>query len=154
MRTQDYTQKERSDIYHNVSQCVLYLSDGEKITISNEETKEQLIVNILRCSPNHINFVNLVLRNYKTASTINELVHHCGYNCAKTFTRHFKRSFNTTPKQWLLSQKKTEVLYNLKNTDKPFKEIAKTLGFSNPSHFHDFCVKKIGQSPGKIRALE
>ncbi|HRU13779.1 MAG TPA: helix-turn-helix domain-containing protein, partial [Dysgonamonadaceae bacterium] len=75
----------------------------------------------------------------------------CGYRSTKTFTRHFQKNFDTTPKQWMMEMKENEVLHYLKNTNYSLTKIAALLGFANVSHLWNFCIKMTGMPPNKIR---
>lgn len=137
--------------YNNVTQCVLHFNNGKNEVISNNGTHRLMAVNIVTYTKPELSFVESVLKHYKDAVSIDDLSRRCGFKSAKTFTRHFKRKFNITPKQWLLLIKKNEVIHYLQNTDLPLHKIASIAGFSNMSHLHGFCMGKIGSTPAKIR---
>jgi AraC-like DNA-binding protein len=140
--------------YHGVVKCVLHFDDGKYKTISSDNAKDLLSVNIVRYNPKsevEVNFVERVLMHYKDSGSIEDLARRCGYKSTRTFTRHFKRILNTTPKQWLFLIKKNEVLHYLQNTDIPINEIVSITGFCSMSHLAHFCKSKIGSSPTKIR---
>lgn len=144
--------KEDEDTFYNgVAQCVLHFSNGKYKVISNDNVNDLLAVNVVSYNKTELELVELVLRHYKYAVSLDDLAARCGYKCTKTFTRHFKQKFNTTPKQWLLLIKKNEVIHYLENTDYPLKKIVSILGFTNVSHLRDFCIKKIGSTPEGIR---
>jgi len=140
-----------SGIYGNVRECILLFENGTQKVISNNNIKGQLTVNVLTHLTKENTFVELVLHHYKNTRTLDELAVKCGFNSTKTFTRHFKQNFNMTPKQWMLSIKKNEMINYLKNTRYALKQIASELGFSNVSHLSDFCLKKTGMRPEEIR---
>ena len=145
-------QENSSYIYNSVVQCVLHFNDGKYKIIPDTEAGELLVVNIVRYNnKTELNFIELVFRHYKHAVSVNDLSERCGFKCTKTFTRHFKREFNMTPKQWLMLIRKKEVLHYLQNTDLSFSKIASLTGFSNISHLHNFCIDKIESTPAKIR---
>lgn len=138
-------------IYHEISECVLQFSDGKQTVISSNDTGSLLLVKVISGKSGKMYFVNSVLKNHKSSESIAELASRCGYDSTKTFTRHFKKYFNTTPKQWLLSIRKKEVFHLLVYTDFTLNKIASMLGFSNLSHMSTFCVKSIGKTPSEIR---
>jgi AraC-like DNA-binding protein len=140
-----------STIYGNVRECILLFEDGSQKVISNEEGKGMLTVNILSHLAKKNDFVASVIRNFHYTDTLDTLSTKCGFKSTKTFTRHFKKNFQMTPKQWMLSIKKEALMECLKNTDYPLKQIAADLGFSNISHLSDFCLKKTGMRPEDIR---
>lgn len=80
----------------------------------------------------------------KKVTTVNELADAC-HMSTKTLTRRFKKVFNTTPKQWLLQQKKTQVMTEFLQT-KNKKELPERLGFSSYSHLNYYCVRQFGKS--------
>ena len=54
--------------YHGVVKCVLHFGDGKYKTISSDNTKDLLSVNIVRYNPKsevEVNFVERVLMHYK-----------------------------------------------------------------------------------------
>ncbi|OJV32545.1 MAG: hypothetical protein BGO33_02830 [Bacteroidia bacterium 43-41] len=146
--------KEEETFYNGVAQCVLHFNNGKYKVISNSNDNNLLAVNVVSYNKTELGLVELVLKHYKNSTSLDELAVRCGYNSTKTFTRHFKRKFNTTPKQWQLLVRKNEAIHYLENTDYPLKKIASLLGFANVSHLRDFCIKKIGSPPEKIRKYD
>ncbi|MFY9363118.1 MAG: helix-turn-helix transcriptional regulator [Dysgonamonadaceae bacterium] len=150
MKADDST--DSSVVYTNVSECIVRFADGEQKIISSQKSGDLLIVYIMEYKLEELSFVESVLKNYRSSKTVDDLSVRCGYRSTKTFTRHFKKNFDTTPKQWLLMMKKNEVIYYLKNTDYTFKKIAALLGFASVSHLWDFCIKKVGMNSTEIRS--
>ena len=140
-----------SGIYGNVRECILLFKNGTQKVISNENENGTLTINILCHLAKENNFVESVINNYDYTDRLDDLSEKCGFNSIKTFTRHFKKNFNETPKQWMLSIKKEALLDYLRNTDYPLKQIAADLGFSNLSHLSDFCLQKTGKRPDELR---
>jgi AraC-like DNA-binding protein len=148
-----------ADFYNGVTQCVLYFNDGRYKIVSSDEAGEFLAVNIVRHNNNtelnnnntKLNFIERVFKHYKYSNSVNDLSERCGFKSTKTFTRHFKREFNMTPKRWLMLIRKKEVLHYLQNTNLSFSKIASLTGFSNISHLYNFCIDKIESTPAKIR---
>ena len=149
---ESYIETSDSGLYENVRECILLFENGTQKIIRSDEMKGSLTVNVLKHLSAETNFVEAVLKHYKSARTLDELAKKCGYNCTKTFTRHFKNYFNSTPKQWVLEIRKNELISYLKNTKYPLKHISEDLGFSNVSHLSDFCLKKTGMRPDEIRS--
>lgn len=145
---------EETNFYNGVAQCVLHFSNGKYKVISNDNANDLLAVNVVSYNKTETGFVELVLKHYKNSTSIDDLAIRCGYKSTKTFTRHFKQKFNTTPKQWLLQLRQNELVHYLENTDYPLKKIVSMLGFSNISHLRDFCEKRFGLPPDKIRKLD
>ena len=148
-----FTPRNESDsgVYGNVRECIILFENGTQKVITNNNMKGHLTVKVLTHLAGENDFVEAVMKHYKSVRTLDELAEKCGYKCTKTFTRHFKTNFNTTPKQWLLEIKKNELMSCLKNTNYPLKHISEELGFSNVSHLSDFCLKKTGMRPDEIR---
>lgn len=98
-------------------------------------------------------FILLVKEKAKKISTVNELAEACNMT-TKTFTRNFKKYFNSTPKQWLQIQKKQEIkLELLRSTDSTnMKLLSSHLGFSSTSHLYSYCKKNFDQTPREIKA--
>ena len=123
--------RDSSVVYTNVSECIVRFADGEQKIISSQKSGDLLIVYIMEYKLEELSFVESVLKNYRSSKTVDDLSVRCGYRSTKTFTRHFKKNFDTTPKQRLLMMNKHEVIYYLKNTDYTLKKIAALLGFSS-----------------------
>lgn len=143
--------QEHSVIYDEVSRCVIHFSDGNKKIIINQNDDSLLAVQVVFYRAENPDFVEKVLKCYKPTLSVEELSAECGYYSVKTFTRHFKRSFNTTPKQWMLSIKQEKMMVYLKSTKYSLKDVASNLGFANVAHLSDFCLKRTGKRPEQIR---
>lgn len=89
-------------------------------------------------------FKAMVREKAKKVTTVNELADAC-YMSTKTLTRKFKKVFNTTPKQWLLQQKKEQVMTEFLLTQNK-KELPEKLGFSSYSHLNYYCIRQFGKS--------
>ncbi len=138
-------------IYIDVKECILCFAYGKQKIVSAQESGDFLIVYVMEYKPDELNFVELVLKNYRNSKTVDDLSVRCGYRSAKTFTRHFQKNFDMSPKQWMMEMKKNEVLHYLKNTNYSLTKIAALLGFANVSHLWNFCIKMTGMPPNKIR---
>jgi len=89
-------------------------------------------------------FEMLIREKAKKITTVGELADAC-FMSPKTLTRKFKKIFNTTPKQWLLQQKKEQVLSEFILTQNR-KELPEKLGFSSYSHLNYYCIRQFGKS--------
>lgn len=138
-------------IYIDVKECILCFAYGKQKIVSAQESGDFLIVYIMEYRPEELNFVELVLKNYRNSKTVEDLSIRCGYLSTKPFPRHFKKNFDMSPKQWMMEMKENEVRYYLKNTDYTLTKIAALLGFANVSHLWNFCIKMTGMPPNKIR---
>lgn len=141
-----------SSVYVNIDSCVLNLRNGERIEVSGSGDKK-LMINILLCDTKHLNFNELVLKHYKNIDSMDELAKLCGFACTKTFSRHFIKSFNTTPKQWILEMREQEMVKLLQETNYTYVQISILMKFKNLTHFNNFCKKRTGLTPSEIRAL-
>ena len=120
MKADDTT--DSSVVYTGVSECIIRFADGKQKIISSQESRDLLMVYIMEYKLEELSFVESVLKNYRSSKTVEDLSVRCGYRSTKTFTRHFKKNFDMTPKQWLLMMKKNEVIYYLQNTDYSLKK--------------------------------
>lgn len=146
-----YGEKGKSDVYDNVSECILRFSNGRKKIISRIDINTQFTVNVITRRVESAGFVELVLQHHMSTATAKELATRCGYKSTRTFQRHFYKHFHTTPKQWLMSVKKREMIYLLKNTNFTLGVIAERLGFVDDSHLHNFCTRSTGMTPAQLR---
>ncbi len=63
--------------------------------------------------------------------------------------RIFKKTFETTPYDYILSRKISTAKLLLKNTNLTVKEIAYKLNFADEHYFSNVFLKKVGVRPGK-----
>lgn len=148
----DLNEFNRKKVYKNVSRIALHFSGEERIELDNRGEYKLFVIRIDEYSKRYSDFVELVYKSYKGVKSAEELRERCGYKSTKTFTRHFLRSMHITPKQWLISIKRADVIYYLRHTAHTFTEIATILDFSSLSHLNQFCNKQIGQNPSEIRS--
>lgn len=66
------------------------------------------------------------------------------------FKRDFKKSFQTTPKQWLREKRLEEAYYLIKHNNKKPVDIYLDLGFENLSHFYYSFKQKFGVTTTEI----
>lgn len=95
-------------------------------------------------------FANFIYDNWDKVKTLNELA--SMYNLSLSgFTKKFKKVFGTAPYKWIMD-KKGELIYNdLRSAEKSIKQMSVEYNFCSVQHFCDYCKKKFGMSPGKIR---
>jgi AraC-like DNA-binding protein len=89
-----------------------------------------------------------------STKNVTELAELCQYDCVRTFTRHFKKSFGQTPYQWMLDRKMEEIQSLVLNSDMSITEIAKMYDFKSVSHLVNLYSKRFGNSPHKSRLLD
>lgn len=142
---------EERNSYKDVQRCILLFEDGSQKLFSANGFDKKLTVDLHFQQKRSLNFMEMVLLCYNDSSDIPSLSALCGYQSVKTFTRHFKKNFKTTPKQWLLEMKKERLVTMLRETNYPLREIAEKLNFSGVSHLCAFCLQKTGKRPEEIR---
>ena len=140
-------------IYINVTECVLSFEHDKQKIVTAQESGDFLTVYVIEYKPeDELDFIKIVLKNYRNSKTVEQLSLRCNYRSTKTFTHHFEKNFNLSPKQWMMNMKRNEVLYCLKNTDYSLSKISTLLGFSNVSHLWNFCFKMTGKTPNELRS--
>ena len=70
------------------------------------------------------------------------------------FSNYFKKTFNISPKQYILNKRLTESQRLLLETRMTVKEIAYSVGFENENYFSEFFASKVGISALKFRKRE
>lgn len=68
-----------------------------------------------------------------------------------SFTREFKRQFDTTPAQWLIGKRMEHARAALLTSDASIGEIGTSVGYDNPSHFISQFRKRFGTTPSRMR---
>src|SRR5690554_1429908 len=139
-----------SSVFVNIESCILSFKDGKKINIHSDNDKS-LIVSVIINDPNLSGLREAVLKHFRSSDTLADLAEKCGYACTKTFSRHFIKQFNETPKQWMLNVREEEMIHLLKNTNYAYEVISSILKFKNISHFNNFCKKRTGFTPRELR---
>lgn len=141
----------RKYLLTDVASCTFTFSDGLKSKVSSMPDKEVVLVKLIpRTSKSKI-FENNVLKNYSSARNVKELANLCHYDCLRTFTRHFKKSFDQTPYQWMIDRKMEEIYSLVQNSDISITEISKMYDFKSVSQLVNAFSKKFGISPHKSR---
>jgi AraC-like DNA-binding protein len=102
---------------------------------------------ILNTDSSFFYFVRINYKKYKTASEFASALN----MTLQSFEKHFKAVFGVPVYKWMTEQKVNEVKLAICTEQTPFKELAARFGFATKSSFHDFCVKNLGSTPGKIR---
>lgn len=144
-------EKTSPSVFVNVSSCTLNFFNGKSLMINGEGKNRFLVVNVTSCESINSDFNESVLKYFKTTKTLAELAHKCGFSCTKTFTRHFVKYYNETPKQWILNMKQQEMINYLTETEYPLERISQLLDFNTISHFNNFCKSRTGLTPKEIR---
>ena len=138
-------------VFVNVSKCILQFEDNKIITLVGDDENKVFLVHVTTSESRELDLREKVLKYYKNSKSLDNLAEKCGFNCTKTFTRHFQSTFNITPKQWILNLKEKEMIKYLKDTDYSLKQIAVLLNFSNQSQLSHFCIQRTGFTPKELR---
>lgn len=137
----------------DVSSCTFSFKDGTKSNVKTPKGREFVIVKFLPKSDKDSVFQEAVMQNYMYVKDVEELSEKCGYTCLRTFTRHFKKSFKSTPYQWMLDRKMEDVRYLVLNSTLPISEIAEIFNFKSSAHLVNQYSAKYGISPLKNRTM-
>ena len=95
-------------------------------------------------------FSMLIWKNYLPTLTVGDLAKKVNYSVSG-FEKRFKKVFDTSPAQWIRTQKTQAIYHEIKCSTKTFAELGYEFGFSSPSHFNNFCKKVFNDAPGSIR---
>ncbi len=144
----------RKYLLTDVASCTFTFSDGLTSKVKPSPDKEIVLVKLIPHATKSKVFEDNVLKYYMVAKNVNELAKLCKYECVRTFTRHFKKSFGTTPYQWMLDRKMEEIHSLVINSDMTITEIAKMYEFKSVSHLVNLFTKRYGISPRKSRLLD
>lgn len=113
-------------------------------------TKEELLFFFYPLFSKDASFSEFILKNYRQVRTVNEFA--TLYSCSvSNFDKKFKRTFGMPAYKWMIKKKVDLVFYQIRTTNKAFKQIAEETGFLSLPQFTDFCKKHLGDAPGKIR---
>lgn len=99
-----------------------------------------------------LDFKGIVLRNYKSVTSIKELAQKCNHSLS-SFSRHFKTVFNENPYTWFQKQKLEHIKIRLKDKHISLNQIVDEFNFSSPGHFSSFCKKHLQMPPSEYRRL-
>ncbi|MCC8035193.1 MAG: helix-turn-helix transcriptional regulator [Rikenellaceae bacterium] len=95
-------------------------------------------------------FANFIYDNWASAKTLNDLSDMLGLSLSG-FTKKFKKVFGVAPYKWIMDKKAERIYSDLKMTDKSLKDLSQEYNFCSVQHFCDYCKKKFGISPGRLR---
>lgn len=98
--------------------------------------------------PGKIDLVSFMYTHYRYNVGLDRMAYLTGRSLS-TFKREFKKTFHTTPGQWLTTKRLEEAHYLIGQKGKTASEIYLDLGFEDLSHF-SFAYKKVfGKSPAQ-----
>lgn len=98
----------------------------------------------------HAQFRSQVLKNANQSRSATELADRCGFG-VRQFERKFKDIFESSPYQWMLEQKKRNLLDKLIDEELPLKHIVLDFEFCSVSHLNEFCKRYYGNTSAEIR---
>lgn len=147
----DKEENVRKYLLTDVESCTFIFSDGLKSRVTLSPQNEMVLVKLIPRFSKIKNFEDSVISNCSSAKNMNELATLCGYDCPKTFTRHFKKCFGQTPYQWILDRKLEEIHSLVTNSDISISDIAKMYKFKSVSHLVNLYSKRYGIPPRKKR---
>ncbi len=144
----------RKYLLTDVKSCTFTFADGMTSKVKPFSENEIVLVKLIPHSPKTKSFEDKILKNYMASKSVTELSSLCKYDCVRTFTRHFKKSFGQTPYQWMLDRKMEEIQSLVLNSDISITDIAKMYDFKSVSHLVNLYTKRFGNSPHKSRLLD
>lgn len=98
-------------------------------------------------------FKSFVMRNFKTAKTLEELARMANYSLSG-FTKQFKKVIGHSPAAWIKEEKAKLIIHDLQCTNKSLTDISEDYGFSSVSHLSKFCSHYLGAPPGALRKAD
>ena len=93
---------------------------------------------------------NFILENYYTDISLDDISNYV-YISTSHFARAFKKHYDISPIQYLLSVRIQKAKTMLEETNKKIGDIAIDVGFSAQQRFNDIFKKQIGMSPSEYR---
>lgn len=144
----------RKYLLTDVESFTFTFSDGMTSKMKSCPNNDIVLVKLIPHTVKSKEFESSVLKNYMRAKSVNDLAKLCNYDCVRTFTRHFKKSFEKTPYQWILDRKMEEIHSLVINSEMTITDIANMYEFKSVSHLVNLFTKRYGLSPHKSRLLE
>lgn len=100
-------------------------------------------------APGKIDLISFMQRNFMFNMSLKKLGYLTGRSLS-TFSRDFKKAFNTTPQKWLTDKRLELAYYQLSEKKKKPTEVYLEVGFEDLSHFSFIFKKKYGVSPNHL----
>jgi len=88
--------------------------------------------------------------NHLKCRTVNELAVALELS-PKQLNSRFSRIFGQAPSEWMQQEKARLIFLEISRSNKPFKEIAQSYGFSAQANFSRFCHTVFAMNPKDIR---
>lgn len=142
----------RSYLAQDVRHLEVKFKDGTKTNLKRSSNNKIVVMKVIPRAKNP--FVVSVYENYSNGITAAELAEKCGYECFRTFQRHFKKHFGDTTYSWIFKTKMEDVSSLVLNTDLQMSEIAKKFKFKSPAHLTNAYKRQFGVCPQKHREQE
>ena len=98
-----------------------------------------------------MDFTRIVMDNWSRVRSKAELAAIAGLSTSR-FGVKFKEVFGTSPYQWMMSRKSEQIYHKLVYGSESLREISEEFRFGSVQHFNDFCKKRFGMTPGKLRS--
>ena len=98
-----------------------------------------------------MDFTRIVMDNWSRVRSKAELAAIAGLSTSR-FGVKFKEAFGTSPYQWMMSRKSDQIYHKLVYGSESLREISEEFRFGSVQHFNDFCKKRFGMTPGKLRS--
>lgn len=97
-----------------------------------------------------IEFSLQVWNQYRDAASVGDLANITNYSVSH-FQNKFREIFGESALQWLNTQKARNIFFDLRMTDKPFKQISEEYHFASASYLSTFCKRNFDLTPRQIR---
>jgi AraC-like DNA-binding protein len=97
-----------------------------------------------------IAFSDSVKSTWQKYPTIDELARSLNYT-PSGFYKRFTAVFGTSPHEWITEKKRLAIHNDLISSYLPLHEMATKWGFSGLPALSRWCVKNLGQAPGRLR---
>jgi AraC family transcriptional regulator len=92
----------------------------------------------------------ILAANLDGATPLAEVARQCGLSVGH-FSRSFRRSFGTTPHQWLVQQRLEAAKDLIRSCRMPLSTVALSCGFADQSHLTRVFTREVGASPAAWR---
>ena len=99
----------------------------------------------------HTDFTRIVMDNWCRVRSKAELAAIAGLSTSR-FGVKFREVFGTSPYQWMMSRRSERIYQKLVYGTESLKEISEEFHFGSVQHFNDFCKKRFGTTPGRLRS--
>lgn len=97
-----------------------------------------------------LTFSQFVINNHQKVRTTKELAELANYSLSG-FQKRFQKVFGQSAHSWMKKERLKLIFDDISHTSKTLKELSVIHGFSNASHFNDYCKSNLGFTPGYIR---